>query len=36
MAASKQSWLTMWVAIGALANIARIVSSSLIRWWLSG
>ena len=35
-AASKQSWLTMWVAIGALANIARIVSSSLIRWWLSG
>ena len=34
--ASKQSWLTMWVAIGAFANIARIVSSSLIRWWLSG
>ena len=25
--ASKQIWLTMWVAIGALANIARIVSS---------
>ena len=34
--ASKQTWLTMWVAIGALANIARIVSSSEIRWWLSG
>jgi hypothetical protein len=29
--ASKQSWLTMCVAIGAFANIARIVSSSEIR-----
>ena len=34
--ASKHTWLTMCVAIGALANIAWIVSSSLIRWWLSG
>ena len=31
VAGSKQSWLTMWVAIGALANIAWIVSSSEIR-----
>ena len=36
VAASKQIWLMMCVAIGALANIARIVSSSEIRWWLSG
>ena len=28
---SKQSWLMMHVAIGALANIALIVSSSEIR-----
>ena len=34
--ASKQIWLMMWVAIGAFANIALIVSSSEIRWWLSG
>ena len=34
--ASKQIWLMMHVAIGALANMAWIVSSSLIRWWLSG
>ena len=34
--ASKQIWLMMHVAIGALANIAWIVSSSEIRWWLSG
>ena len=34
--ASKQIWLMMHVAIGAFANIAWIVSSSEIRWWLSG
>ena len=34
--ASKQIWLMMSVAISDLANIARIVSSSGIRWWLSG
>ncbi len=33
---SKQSWLTISVACGAFVNIALIVSSSEIRWWLSG
>ena len=36
VAGSKQSWLTMSVAISALTDIARMVSSSEIRWWLSG
>ena len=31
VAGSKQSWLTMSVAISDLANIARIVSSSEMR-----
>ena len=34
--ASKQIWLMMHVAIGAFANIAWIVSSSEIRWCVSG
>jgi len=34
--ASKQSWLMMSVAMSAFSNIALIVSSSGIRWWLSG
>jgi hypothetical protein len=34
--ASKQIWLTMYVAISAFSNIARIVVASSIRWWLSG
>ena len=33
---SKQIWLTMWVASGAFSNIAWIVVSSLMKWWLSG
>jgi len=31
---SKQSWLTMFVASGALSNIAPIVVSSLMKAWL--
>ena len=33
---SKQIWLTMYVACGSFSNIAWIVVSSSIRWWLSG
>jgi hypothetical protein len=31
VSASKQIWLTMYVAIGALSNMASIVASSLMR-----